>query len=137
MIKVVIDTNVLVSAIWNPMGSPAKIIEAVYAGTLEPIISEQILQEYSTVLKYKEFNFQPNIVNQMLNYFRVFLLPLPPENTSIKCNDPDNTKFLSAAIAGNASYIITGNRKHFPRKVPELTINNPQEMLNILDKWTK
>ena len=103
MIKVVVDTNVLVSAIWNPMGSPAKVIEAVYAGTLEPIISEQILQEYSAVLKYKKFNFPPSIVNQMLNYFRVFLLPLPPEDISIKCSDPTDTKFLSDAIAGNAS----------------------------------
>ena len=60
MIKVVIDTNVLVSAVWNSMGLPAKIIEAVYAGTLEPIISEQILQEYATVLKYKKFSFPQN-----------------------------------------------------------------------------
>ena len=132
MIKVVIDTNVLVSAIWNPRGTPAKIIEGVYAGTFEPVVSEQILQEYSTVLKYKKFRFPPSIVNQMLNYFRTFLLPLPPEDTSIKCSDPDDTKFLSAAIAGNASYIITGNRKHFPRKVPGLSINNPHETLNII-----
>ena len=134
MIKVVVDTNVLVSAIWNPSGPPAEIIEAIYSGTLEPIISEQILMEYATVLNYKKFSFQKILVNQMLNYFRTFLLPLPPKNISVKCSDPDDTKFLAAAIAGSASYLITGNRKHFPAKVANLKIVIPREMINIIAK---
>jgi len=132
MIKVVVDTNVLISAIWNPAGTPAVIMEAVYSGTLEPVVSEQILQEYANVLMYKKFSFPKYVVNQMLNYFKTFLLPLPPENIFLKCSDPDDTKFLAAAIAGEASYLITGNRKHFPKKVTNLKIVTPREMLNLL-----
>lgn len=134
MIKVVVDTNLLVSAIWNSEGAPAEIIEEVYSGTLEPVISEQILQEYVAVLNYKKFSFPQIVVNQMLNYFRTFLLPLPPENISLKCSDPDDTKFLAAAIAGGASRLITGNRKHFPVKVANLKIVSPREMINIIAK---
>jgi putative PIN family toxin of toxin-antitoxin system len=134
MIKVVIDTNVLVSAVLNPNGIPAKIMETVYSGEFEPIVTDGILEEYHCVLNYKKFGFSQKIVIQMLNFFKQFLLPLPPANLSVKCIDPDDTKFLAAAVTGEAKFLITGNRKHFPQKITDLVIITPREMFDLMGK---
>ena len=132
MIRVVIDTNVLVSAIWNSKGIPARVVDAIYAGTLEPVLSESILREYREVLLCKKFSFPADVVNQMLHYFKLFLLPLPPEQVPYRCSDPEDSKFLAAAIAGGASYLVTGNRRHYPKKVAGIEIVTPREMISVL-----
>ena len=132
MIKVVINTNVLISAVLNPNGVPAKIMESVYSGEFEPIVTDEILEEYHSVLNYKKFDFSHKNVTQTLNFFKQFLLPLPPASLSVKCADSDDTKFLAAAVTGEAEFLITGNRKHFPKKVPDLVIITPREMFNFI-----
>ena len=134
MIKIVIDTNVIISAVLNPNGIPAKIMEHVFSGEFEPIITHAIIDEYSSVLNYKKFGFSEKVVLQMLNFFNQFLLALPPATLSVKCADPDDIKFLAAAIAGKANFLITGNRKHFPKKISNLIIITPRDMLELIKK---
>ena len=134
MIKIVIDTNVLVSAVLSPNGIPAKIMETVYSGEFEPIVTDEILEEYYCVLNYKKFGFSQKIVLQMLNFFKQFLLPLPPASLSVKCIDPDDTKFLAAAVTGDAEFLITGNRKHFPKNISNLVITTPRDMFDWMGK---
>lgn len=50
------------------------------------------------------------------------------------CKDPDDEKFLSAAVPGKAQYIVTKNKKHFQRNLTSVKIVNVREFLNELER---
>ena len=129
MMRVVIDTNVLVSAIINPDGMPAQVLDHVFAGECEPVLSAAILDEYTRVLQHARLRLPAHLVERMLHYFRRFALPVPAAHPAYHCSDADDTKFLAAALAGNASVLITGNKRHFPTHVPRLRILTPAEFI--------
>jgi len=57
-VKVVLDTNVLVSGLLKPRSKPAKILRLILQGDMDIIISEHILSEYYEVLKREKFSFE-------------------------------------------------------------------------------
>ena len=129
MIRAVIDTNVLVSAILNPMGTPAQVINALYAGAFVPVVSEDILREYERVLTCKDLLLEKETVHIMLHYFRQYCLPLPPMPVQYSSPDPDDIKFVAAALSGNAAYVITCNKRHFPTRIQKLSLVSPREFM--------
>jgi putative PIN family toxin of toxin-antitoxin system len=132
MIRAVVDTNVLVSAIINPSGTPAQVLDAFYAGVFEPVVSDDILKEYTRVLTSKDLQLEQDMVTIMLHFFRHYCLPLPPTPVNYHCPDPDDVKFIAAALAGQAAFIITGNKRHFPSRIKNLTVISPREFLDFL-----
>ncbi len=70
MIRAVIDTNVLVSAMISPAGNEALLILAINHGLLVPCFSAEVLQEYSEVLLRPKFGFSAIEVNALLDMFR-------------------------------------------------------------------
>ncbi|NLF38602.1 putative toxin-antitoxin system toxin component, PIN family [bacterium] len=131
--KAVIDTNVLVSALWRPGGAPARVIEAVYAGTIEPVVSDDLLAEYRAVLTRRELRLPRDSVNEMLRFFAAFLLPLPPAVSPYPCPHAPDKRVLDAALSGGAEVLVTGNLKHFPSRVPGLSIMSPRHLADLLD----
>ena len=67
--RVVIDTNILVSALWSKNGAPAQIISMVISGLLIPCYDYRILNEYKTVLKRPKFGFSTGEINSLLAWF--------------------------------------------------------------------
>ena len=134
MIKAVVDTNVIVSALLTPDGSPAKVVALFFSGAFDPVVSDEILHEYSRVLARSELGLDVNKVHIFLGYFTRFRLPLPPAPAGWPCTDPDDTKFIDAAFSGKAHYIVTGNKKHFPEQLPDITIISPHEFLLLLSQ---
>jgi len=126
----VLDTNVLVSALWSPQGSPAQVVTAAYAGSFDPVVSEDIMDEYFRVLTSRELSLPVPAVREMLAWFRQFLLPLPPPLAPHRCHDPGDQKLLDAALAAQAALLVTGNRRHFPAHVPHVAIVSPAEALH-------
>lgn len=62
----VIDTNVLVSAVIKPSSNPGMIVRLALEGVIIPLINDVILAEYRNVLSRPKFNFQHNIINDLI-----------------------------------------------------------------------
>lgn len=114
--KVVIDTNVLVSGLINPGGKPARIIDLLLNGKLILLYDNRILNEYSDVLYRKKFNFSDALVAPLLAFITheceyVTAIPL-----KIPFQDESDKMFLEVAETGNAEFLLTGNKDHFPKR---------------------
>ena len=134
VMKIVVDTNVLISALLFA-GTPGKLIELWENGLVDPLISEEILNEYVRVLAYPKFKLTEDEINyllyqQILPYFKVVKsIPSP----SIVHKDPDDDKFIRCALAGRAKIIISGDRHLLSIKsIQGIKILTPAQFL---DKW--
>jgi putative PIN family toxin of toxin-antitoxin system len=112
--RVVLDTNVLVSGLLGPEGNCGQILREARAGRLEPVYSAEIMAEYLTVLSRPKLGLDAVDVDQLLEQIeRDGLLVSPAPMAPLK--DASDTKFLAAAISAGAGTLITGNLKDFPR----------------------
>ena len=112
--KIVVDTNVLVSALIQPEGTPARILDIILSGQAKLLIDHRIFTEYQDVLLRPEFGFAPDIVEDLLDFLlqsgeRVYTL-----TARVKLADAADGKFLEVAIDGAADFLVTGNLRHFP-----------------------
>ena len=114
--KVVIDTNVIVSALINVNGPPAKILSLILNGNLEILYDNRIIFEYAEVLSRKEFDFSLETINDMLGYFRHEGEFINADHLKKEFSDETDKKFYEVFKSGGAEYLITGNVKHFPKE---------------------
>lgn len=129
---VVIDTNVLVSGLLNPHGPPGQIVRLVASSALRLCYDSRILVEYTKVLSRPRFAFDTRHVDTLLNHIRAEGVLVAPHPLARHLPDPDDEPFLEAAIAGNARYLITGNKRHFPKASTEgTTVLSAGGFLNI------
>ena len=117
--NIVLDTNVLVSALLNPYGPPARILDLILLGKLIPLYDDRILHEYRQVLLRERFGFEPQAVEALLQYLelvgtKVVASPLAKQKAA---PDPEDLMFLEVALAGQAEVLITGNVRHFPSTI--------------------
>jgi putative PIN family toxin of toxin-antitoxin system len=129
--KVVLDTNVLVSALLTPMGAPSAALKIII-GYGEICYDLRLLTEYRKVLNRKEFGFDKEKVKDILDFIKdnglqiVEVIAL----SETKFNDPDDKPFLEVALAARADFLITGNKKHFPPSLAGKTeIVSPRDFL--------
>ncbi len=110
MIKLILDTNVLMSGIfWS--GPPAKLLDAWQRGNIKLIISPEILDEYVRVadllsMKYPGVDVTP-IIDLITVHSILFMPEKLPEPVS---QDPDDDKFIATAIAANCKLIVSGDK---------------------------
>lgn len=133
MQKVVLDTNVYISAILFG-GKPEEIRKLSKEKKIEILISEAILKEIAEALRRK-FKWQSWQISQAIDEIRGFVTLVVPQQTIsvIKEDDPDN-RVLECAIEGKAQYIVSGNEHHLlPLKEYQgIRILSPAEFLEIL-----
>lgn len=133
-IYAVIDTNVLVSALFSISGqsNPSTVVRKIIDGTITPLYNDEILAEYIEVLSRDKFPFKEDDIEWIMSIFIDYGLSL--ERTPI-CNevfkDKDDIVFYEVALSKEDSFLVTGNIKHFPRKPFIVT---PAEMLCIIDE---
>ncbi len=123
---VVLDTNILVSALLNPEGLPAAIIGLLLNGKLTVLYDNRILKEYGEVLSRKKFPFKESLILHLLEYIGHEGQFIAAEPIDTPFSDEDDKVFYEVAKAGNAEYIITGNKKHFPN---EKIVKTPKEFI--------
>lgn len=113
--KVVMDTNVLVSGIINPAGSPGKLIDYVVTGRLMLVVDDRILDEYGDVLRRPELQtyFSRADTEAILDYLEHHAERISCSHSVQGLPDPDDAPFLEVAQAAKVP-LITGNAKHFP-----------------------
>jgi len=113
--KVVLDTNVLVSALLTH-GSPAAIIDMVAEGKLIPFFNDSIIREYWDVLQRPKFSFHSNQISRLINNIvRGGFSKEINEPSTIPMTDEDDRIFYDTALASGA-LLVTGNIKHYPRE---------------------
>ncbi len=112
--RLVVDTNVLVSGLLSPFGPPGVIVNLIAAGRVRLCYDTRVFAEYVEVLGRPAFPFGETEVAALLAQVAVegdLVAPVPwPDPLP----DPDDAPFLEVASAGLADYLVTGNVKHFP-----------------------
>jgi len=115
-VKVVLDTNVLVSGLIFG-GTPARILAAWSAEAFTLILTPSILDEYRRVGRELAKERAPLVqaLDGLIAMLAVnaTLVNAPPLSPGV-CEDPDDDKFLAAALAGAAARIVSGD-KHLLR----------------------
>jgi putative PIN family toxin of toxin-antitoxin system len=133
--KIVLDTNVLVSGLLTPFGPSGEIVRMVSAGKLILYIDARILSEYHEVLQRPKFKFNNDRINTLISFIKhngQFVSALPLKSS---LPDPDDESFLEVAIAGNVRCLITGNIVHYPSSHREgINILSPSEFLGYYRK---
>jgi putative PIN family toxin of toxin-antitoxin system len=116
--RVVVDTNIIVSALMNVHGTPAKILSLILNGNIKVLYDNRIIFEYFDMLSRKEFSFSEGIINDMIDYFKHDSEFINAEYLKISFSDETETdkKFYEVYKSGEAQYLITGNKKHFPKE---------------------
>ena len=135
VIRVVLDTNVLVSALLFE-GPLASLVEGWKQGRFIPIFSPATFQEFKAVLSYPKFKLSKEeiaaLLEEILPFFEV--AEVQEEIRGI-CRDPKDDKFISCALAGSADWIISGDLDLLAlKKFGSLRILKPSDFLQRLGK---
>ena len=132
MIRVVIDTNVLVSALLQPEGLPAAILILALSGRVQPCVSDAILAEYDDVIRRPHFKRNPEVIDGTLQAIRKAAHRVKPTTNAYACSDPDDNMFLECAEAAHADYLVTGNQRHFPDQWKKTQVIGVREFIEII-----
>ncbi|RLE07912.1 putative toxin-antitoxin system toxin component, PIN family [Candidatus Aerophobetes bacterium] len=110
-VKVVVDTNVYISAILFG-GNPEKIRRLSKEGRVELLISEAIIAEVAEVLRRK-FNWENWQISQTIDEIReIATLVIPRQTLFIIKKDDNDNRILECAVEGKAQYIVSGDKHH-------------------------
>lgn len=119
--QVVIDTNILVSALWSKNGAPARIISMVINGSIVPCYDYRILSEYREVLRRPKFQFSNGEINSLLDWIESCGRSVVADPIEESFTDEADKKFYEIAKFCQAK-LITGNIKHFPQDPLVVTV---------------
>ncbi|MBI5213372.1 MAG: putative toxin-antitoxin system toxin component, PIN family [Nitrospirae bacterium] len=129
--RVVIDTNVLVSGLLSPYGAAAEIVRMVVAGSLDLLYDARIVSEYEEVLSRPKFSFDRAHIDHLMEFIIHFGIPVSAIPLSKHLSDPDDEPFLEVAISGKAECLITGNAAHYHTRFKhKMQILTPRRFLN-------
>lgn len=129
---VVIDTNVLVSAMLKWDSIPGNIMELVFEGPIIPVLNADILSEYREVLLRPKFHLTEEIVNPVLKNIESKAIFVDAKTLRVDLPDPKDCVFYEVMMEERNSeetYLVTGNIRHFPIKPFIVT---PRQMLDII-----
>lgn len=130
--KVVLDTNILVSGLITPGGPCGRILRLLVEDLLLLCLDARILWEYEIVLPRPELEIDPDDVEEALELVReigevVAARPLP----SVLPHEDDRAFLEVAATAG--AVLVTGNKRHYPKRARgQVAVVNCTEFLDLL-----
>lgn len=131
MIRAVIDTNVLVSALLSEDGPPAAVLGLTLRGLVMPVFNRPILVEYGRVLRRPRFGFPIPEIRLIVDTLEGIGLETQDGAWPEPLPDRDDEKFLVAALAGEA-VLIAGNLRDFPSSTRRrVAVLSPREFLDV------
>ena len=129
--KIVLDTNVLVSGLLTPFSPSGEIVRQVAAGALILCYDARVLCEYEEVLRRPRFGFAPTLVADLLEQIRREGIPVAAQPLAHVLPDSDDTAFPEVALSGRAKCLVTGNLRHFPPGARAgMTVLAPREFVD-------
>ncbi len=133
--RVVLDTNVLVSAMLTPGSTCSDIVAQWDAGRFLVLVTGPVADEYDRVLHYANLNMPLEKIRSLLARIDAAAESVRPAEVEPDLPDPDDVIFFQCALGGAANCIVTGNKKHFPPKACHgMPILSPAEFLARLRK---
>jgi putative PIN family toxin of toxin-antitoxin system len=114
-VKLVLDTNVLVSGMINPAGPPGRIVDRVRIGALTLVVDDRILAEYTRVLRRRRFAgyFSNSQVRDVLAFLYAEAERMVAGIAVGELPDPEDTPFLEIALTAEVP-LVSGNLADFP-----------------------
>lgn len=114
--RLVIDTNVLVSALLNPGRVPDRVLATVFARGDVLLWDPRIAEEYRAVLARPKFHAvgagrAAALLTDVFAHGEDLGVVVPWSGAMI---DPDDRAFVEVALTGRADALLTGNARHFP-----------------------
>jgi uncharacterized protein len=134
--RIVLDTNVLISALAFPNSKPDQILSRGRSGEIELFTSAFILAELDRILREK-FGFSAREAAVRVRLIRSFArLAEPTEYVSVVTAKDDDNRIIECALAAQADYLVTGDKKHLlPLKTyRSIKIVSPAQFLDLLDQ---
>jgi putative PIN family toxin of toxin-antitoxin system len=113
-LKIVLDTNVLVSALLKPNSIPGRVLDLVLARQVALVLDHRIFAEYRDVLDRPEFDLPREAVAELLDFLWYSSERVQCGEFAVQLPDPDDVMFIEVAVSGLADAFVTGNNKHFP-----------------------
>lgn len=111
MLRVVLDTNILISAI-NFGGLPEKILRLAFSDEVKLFISREIIAEVIGVLR-KKFDYERGIIKEIVEVIlETFTLVTPRKTVRIIKKQPEDNRILECGVAAKADFIVSGDKKH-------------------------
>ncbi|MCJ7687571.1 MAG: putative toxin-antitoxin system toxin component, PIN family [Desulfobacteraceae bacterium] len=115
--KIVIDTNVLISGMLNPSGPPGRIVDLLRSGALQVVVDDRILSEYTDVLRRRYFlrYFRKSERQDVIEYLSKNSYYTLSRVVAQDMPDEGDVPFLEIALSEGVP-LITGNFKHYPER---------------------
>jgi putative PIN family toxin of toxin-antitoxin system len=131
MIRVVLDTNIIVSAYLNEHGHPFRVLRLALAGSINLCASEPIFDEYKELLQRKSYPMDSRRATLLLKKIRSASMIVTPGIKLSETKDPDDNIFLECAEAVKADYLVTGNLRQFPTRWKYTRIVLPRQFIEL------
>ncbi len=129
MIRVVLDTNVIVSAALTK-GSPRAIFDLAVNGHLAWFVSESILAEYREVLHYPRLKLGTAAIRKTMWAVKKYGRIVVPKFEVTEASDENDNRFLECAQEAKANFLVTGNLRHYPASWKYTKVVSPTEFLH-------
>jgi putative PIN family toxin of toxin-antitoxin system len=141
MIRVLLDTNVLVAGLSSSMGASHAVLQTVAASKIEVAASTALWLEYESVLKRDEIRalhgFSATEIDTVLSALAVWVRPVMLHYLwRPQLRDPSDEMVLEAAVNGHVQAIVTHNTKDFVRIAPDFGVRvlTPAQLLLMMEK---
>ena len=112
--RIVVDTNVLVSSLLSPFGPPNAIRQLIAAEAVQICYDLRILHQYREVLARPRFPFNAGDVDTLLAQIEADGILISTHPLTARLPDADDEPFLAVALVGHARCLVTGNLRDFP-----------------------
>lgn len=130
-LRLVVDTNVLVSAALKPDSLQRTSLVLAITRPARLYVSKAILEEYAEVLSRPELSIRKGLRVQLLQVIANRSHVVRPSRRIELAGDPDDRIFLECADAARADFLITGNRRHFPAFWKCTKVVTPREFVSL------
>jgi len=130
-LRLVIDTNVLISAALKPAGLQRTVFLLAITKPARWYVSCPIREEYCEVLARPELQIRKGLRQQLLQLIKNHSYSVASTRHLEVTHDPDDNMFLECADVARADYLVTGNQKHFPRFWKKTKIITPREFISL------
>jgi len=131
-LRLVIDTNILVSAALKPDGLQRTVLLLAITKPARLYVTDAILTEYRDVLARPELRIRKGLRLQLLQLIKNHAQVVKPTRPLHAAKDPSDDKFLECADAARADYLVTGNQRHFPKFWKKTKVITSREFIGIV-----
>ena len=129
MIRIVLDTNIIVSSVLTKGGGPKAIFDLTANHQVAWFVSEPILAEYGKVLAYPRLRIAPADIRRTMQATKKYAQLVAPNFTLQAATDESDNRFLECAQVAKAHFLVTGNLRHYPAIWKYTKVVSPSEFL--------